>query len=152
MHSFLRLQGQHLGRFRGLLVVKNFTFHLTWALSSSNDSGHPRGALALSTAAVERALTMWKAGDTPNHKSVRNGEASFSEEWAPNVAKFFGLAGDLKLLKWDEVFSAAETHLLTIPKAGAGPELKKLLKEANGVKAAPVAAMVGDDDPFIVSD
>lgn len=71
---------------------------------------------------------MWKAGDTPNRKSSRNGEASFSEEWAPNVAKFFELAGDLKPSKWDEVFSAAETHLLTVPKAGAGPELKKLLK------------------------
>lgn len=95
---------------------------------------------------------MWKAGDTPNRKSSRNGEASFSEEWAPNVAKFFGLAVDLKPSKWDEVFSAAETHLLTVPKAGAGPELKKLLKEANGAKAAPVAATFGDDDPFIVSD
>ncbi|KAE9385577.1 hypothetical protein BT96DRAFT_949733 [Gymnopus androsaceus JB14] len=143
---------QSLGHFCGLLVVKTFAFHLTWALSSSTDSGHPCGALALSTAAVEHALTMWKAGDTPNCKSARNSEASFSEEWAPNVAKFFGLAGDLKLLKWDEISSAAKTHLLTVPNAGAGPELKKLLKEADGAKAVPVAAMVGDDDPFIVSD
>ncbi|KAE9393083.1 hypothetical protein BT96DRAFT_1023224 [Gymnopus androsaceus JB14] len=39
----------------------------------------------------------------------------------------------------------------TVPEAGAGPELKKLLKEATGMKAAP-AATVGDNDPFVISD
>ncbi|KAE9383798.1 hypothetical protein BT96DRAFT_951034 [Gymnopus androsaceus JB14] len=109
-------------------------------------------ALALSTAAVEHALTICQTGEPPKHKTTRNSDESFSEERAPNVAKFFRLAEELKPAKWDKVFSAAEIHLLTVPKAGAGPELKKLLKEASGKNPVAAATEVVEDDPFVVSD
>ncbi|KAE9384429.1 hypothetical protein BT96DRAFT_1008080 [Gymnopus androsaceus JB14] len=145
-------RSQSSGRFRGTLIAKTFAFHLTWALSSCTNSGYPCGALALSTAAVERALTICQTGEPPKRKTARNSDESFSEERAPNVAKFFRLAEELKPAKWDEVCSAAEIHLLTIPKAGAGPELKKLLKEASGKNPVAAATEVVEDDPFVVSD
>ncbi|KAJ3732788.1 hypothetical protein DFJ43DRAFT_1038927 [Lentinula guzmanii] len=142
------------GLFRGHLVIKTFAFHLTWALSSKLDSGHPIGALALSAAAVERALTIWKTGEERKRKSSRNNEDSFSEEWAPTVARFARALTDMKEEKWEMIYNISEAQLLAVPKGGAGPELKKLLKEALKTRqvSTPGTAMDLDDDPLVVSD
>ena len=56
-----------------------------------------------------------------------NNQDSFSDEWATSVARFYKVVLSLKEEKWDAIFVASEKHLLDVPKAGAGLELKRLL-------------------------
>ncbi|KDQ05942.1 hypothetical protein BOTBODRAFT_182064 [Botryobasidium botryosum FD-172 SS1] len=76
------------GPFCSEIVLKTLAHHLEATTASATDHGVPRGALALSTAAVQRALTAWKTGvwAQPTHFS----KAYWGEltgEYAEDVAE-----------------------------------------------------------------
>ncbi|GBE86813.1 hypothetical protein SCP_1000550 [Sparassis crispa] len=75
----------HLGTFRGPLITETFAYHLQLIIKSEVDYGEPTGALALCTAAVQRALTVWKEGmnslKEPDGSACRGGARNFKESF-----------------------------------------------------------------------
>ncbi|THU89298.1 hypothetical protein K435DRAFT_865432 [Dendrothele bispora CBS 962.96] len=105
------------------------------------DFGFPTGSLALTAAALKRALTMWKDGFKPQAEksdkpAARNGPHSFSQaHWGETVKHYYNkFTSKLSDSKFDEIVAYAEFYL---------PERFKQLHQQTGID---------DDDDLQMSD
>ncbi|THV05597.1 hypothetical protein K435DRAFT_849850 [Dendrothele bispora CBS 962.96] len=124
----------------GLFKSEVFSKTLAYHLYKMRDSGkyiwfgHPAGALALSAAAIKRALTIWKDGVKPKMKpeddvggdgekrvkqAARNGPTSFSQaHWGGTVNHYFdNFTSKLSDVKFEEIVAYAEFYLPESSKA-----------------------------------
>ncbi|EIW85525.1 hypothetical protein CONPUDRAFT_162707 [Coniophora puteana RWD-64-598 SS2] len=102
------------GVFRGTLIMKVFAHHVQRvAKLYANDrlTDAPAGGLALSAAAVQRALFLWKDGY--NAKGARTedggkvkGKHGFEGEWADQACKYTAKMDGMSSEKWDQVYAA----------------------------------------------
>ncbi|GBE89319.1 hypothetical protein SCP_1503270 [Sparassis crispa] len=110
----------HPGTFRGPLITETFAYHLQLTIKSEVDYGEPTGALALCTAAVQRALTVWKDGmnslkepdGSARHGGARNSKESFKDEpWGNEAKIYYNRTKGLKEPKWHAICQDAHAHL-----------------------------------------
>ncbi|KAF5349428.1 hypothetical protein D9758_014608 [Tetrapyrgos nigripes] len=165
------------GALRSKLVTNTFAYHLTWVLAAKTPVGNPAGALALSAAAVARALYVWKDGEDSvekrreerrrkieeekkkgakkdkgkskeERKPIEDPLLDFGENWEATLDKFFTVAQQFDDTKFERVYQASEAYITHLPASGAGPAYKESTKPSvNQSRAATV-----EEDRFVVSD
>ncbi|GBE88918.1 hypothetical protein SCP_1403260 [Sparassis crispa] len=121
--NFLYLDLQvttHPGAFRGPLIMETFAYHLQLTMKSEVEYGEPAGALALCSAAVQRALAVWKdemnsikePDDSARHGGARNSKESFKDEpWGNEAKIYYNRTKGLKEPKWHAICQDAHAHL-----------------------------------------
>ncbi|KAF5346584.1 hypothetical protein D9758_013465 [Tetrapyrgos nigripes] len=117
------------GALRGPLLLEVFALFLSRiSTSSGNDEyQYPAGALALSAAAVFRALDAWKTGTNSIQEAINKAKeeataankkprkvtvASFGEDlWKAKVDEYYKLTKKLQPKKWQQLLEAADMHM-----------------------------------------
>jgi len=101
----------HVGRFQNILIARTFAQHLIaigdtdGKISSRKDIGFPVGALALATAAVERALTMYRTGVYVN--GGKKADHFSHENWGGRTRVYLHDAIKIADSRWPDVVQAA---------------------------------------------
>ncbi|KAL6298937.1 hypothetical protein BKA93DRAFT_830273 [Sparassis latifolia] len=118
---YLDLQATtHPGAFRGPLIMETFAYHLQLTMKSEVEYGEPAGALALCSAAVQQALTVWKDGTnsikepdgSARRGGARNSKESFKDEpWGNEAKIYYNRTKGLKEPKWHAICQDAHAHL-----------------------------------------
>ncbi|KAG6825617.1 hypothetical protein H0H92_003052 [Tricholoma furcatifolium] len=106
------------GAFQSDLVLDIFAYHLKQVSGAVEDYGLPIGGLALCTAAMERALELWAAGDDPRNSKRKENDRDAAEQkkkfggdiWISCTAGYASLAGRLDE-QWGEIIEAAEARV-----------------------------------------
>ncbi|KAK0486530.1 hypothetical protein IW261DRAFT_1559952 [Armillaria novae-zelandiae] len=105
---------ENCGAFHGQLIIEVFAFHINMvftAMSQQNGGnyGDPAGAMALTCAAVRRALTLWKLGFNSLQAASMSSNGRQGAKNTPDSFK------DDPWDKWDNIFAHTE---ITIKKKG----------------------------------
>ncbi|KAH9019475.1 hypothetical protein EDB84DRAFT_1566053 [Lactarius hengduanensis] len=95
------------------LLLQVFAVHLRRVTKAPTNFGFPAGALALSTAALERGLTLFKTGvNVRDEKAANNaGRAFDNNPWGTIACQYAQSTCDLSERKWGQVIGAASIYL-----------------------------------------
>ncbi|THH18437.1 hypothetical protein EUX98_g8958, partial [Antrodiella citrinella] len=122
----------HVGRFQSVLVAKTFAHHLLAigdprGTSMTKEIGYPVGALGLSTAAVELALTLYRTG-TFVHDGLKKADHFSHEMWGGRTQVYIQDAQKIVDSRWPSVM-----------------EIFGQREESSGDESAPDDLMEGSD-------
>ncbi|PIL30263.1 hypothetical protein GSI_07441 [Ganoderma sinense ZZ0214-1] len=100
------------GLYQGTLIAETFVYHLTHIGKTAEQiRDWPCNALALTTAAVERALKMWGTGSFVA-PPARTEEAKFSDKmWGSSAQQYLEGITNLSEEKWDKILAKADKAL-----------------------------------------
>ncbi|KAH9015391.1 hypothetical protein EDB84DRAFT_1443485 [Lactarius hengduanensis] len=95
------------------LLLQVFAVHLRRVTKAPTNFGFPAGALALSTAALERGLTLFKTGvNIRDEKDANNAGRTFDNNpWGTIACQYAQSTCDLSERKWGQVIGAASIYL-----------------------------------------
>ncbi|KAH9028747.1 hypothetical protein EDB85DRAFT_2147704 [Lactarius pseudohatsudake] len=95
------------------LLLQVFAVHLRRVTKAPTNFGFPAGALALSTATLERGLTLFKTGvNVRDEKAANNaGRAFDNNPWGTIACQYAQSTCDLSERKWGQVIGAASIYL-----------------------------------------
>ncbi|KAF9233161.1 hypothetical protein BU15DRAFT_80409 [Melanogaster broomeanus] len=138
------------GSWESSLVIAVLSYHISrvgYHLFQTN--GPPSGALAMATASVERALTIYKSGEsakendgvgsdtTTTDKRKRSRKYEFDQNWAVVTRRYAKSTSALPERKWDQIVALANTSMLAdherdMERTAGSTGEDELLMEARG--------------------
>ncbi|KAF9233281.1 hypothetical protein BU15DRAFT_80257 [Melanogaster broomeanus] len=138
------------GSWESSLVIAVLSYHISrvgYHLFQTN--GPPSGALAMATASVERALTIYKSGEsakendgvgsdtTTMDKRKRSRKYEFDQNWAVVTRRYAKSTSALPERKWDQIVALANTSMLAdherdMERTAGSTGEDELLMEARG--------------------
>ncbi|KAJ7712870.1 hypothetical protein DFH07DRAFT_974863 [Mycena maculata] len=105
------------GAYRSELILRAFAAHLDRVSRVDADYGHPVGALAITCAAVERALHKWKTGESLETGVKRKGKRSVSSfiavPWAARAKAYLPPIKELTPRKWEKIIVMSSPYILS---------------------------------------
>ncbi|KAI9428948.1 hypothetical protein H4582DRAFT_2090488 [Lactarius indigo] len=95
------------------MLLQVFAVHLQRVAKAPTNFGYPTGALALSTAALERGLTLFKTGvNIRDEKATNNTSRAFDNNpWGGVACQYSQSTSDLRERKWVQIMRAASVYL-----------------------------------------
>ncbi|KAJ6592618.1 hypothetical protein B0H19DRAFT_1088175 [Mycena capillaripes] len=103
------------GAYRSELMLQVFAAHLQVALKTDVSYGHPVGAMAISCAAAERALHMYKNGtcssDGIKRKGKRSAHSFVAVPWAARAKAYLPGIKKLSTKKWSKIMVMSKPHI-----------------------------------------
>ncbi|KAI9428784.1 hypothetical protein H4582DRAFT_2066461 [Lactarius indigo] len=95
------------------MLLQVFAVHLWRVAKAPTNFGYPTGALALSTAALERGLTLFKTGvNIRDEKATNNTSRAFDNNpWGGVACQYSQSTSDLCERKWVQIMHAASVYL-----------------------------------------
>ncbi|KAI9431484.1 hypothetical protein H4582DRAFT_2084958 [Lactarius indigo] len=95
------------------MLLQVFAVHLRRVAKAPTNFGYPTGALALSTAALEHGLTLFKTGvNIRDEKATNNTSRAFDNNpWGGVVCQYSQSTSDLRERKWVQIMRAALVYL-----------------------------------------
>ncbi|KAN0138100.1 hypothetical protein V8E53_003989 [Lactarius tabidus] len=96
-----------------LLLLQVFAVHLRRVTKAPSTFGYPTGALALSTAALERALMLFQTGvNIRDEKPTNPGTRGFDNSpWGGIACQYAQSTCELPKCKWEQIMCAASTYI-----------------------------------------
>ncbi|KAH8979778.1 hypothetical protein EDB86DRAFT_3088552 [Lactarius hatsudake] len=95
------------GSWQAPLLLQVFATHVRRVVKSPGNFGYPAGALALSTAALERALTQLESSTNGNMRTT----GFDNNPWGGITSQYAELTHKLSDRKWAQIFEAISVHL-----------------------------------------
>ncbi|KAJ7127252.1 hypothetical protein C8R43DRAFT_1028169 [Mycena crocata] len=96
------------GSYRSELILKTFYGHIRIAIKTDKSYGHPTGAMSISAAALERALSLWKDGNLSieglPRKAKKKAQSFIASPWADRAMSYLPPIQTLTTQKWREIF------------------------------------------------
>ncbi|KAI9446078.1 hypothetical protein H4582DRAFT_2069422 [Lactarius indigo] len=95
------------------MLLQVFAVHLRRVAKAPTNFGYPTGALALSTATLERGLTLFKTGvNIRDEKATNNTSRAFDNNpWGGVACQYSQSTSDLRERKWVQIMRAASVYL-----------------------------------------
>ncbi|KAH9174066.1 hypothetical protein EDB89DRAFT_2068010 [Lactarius sanguifluus] len=95
------------------MLLQVFAVHLRRVTTAPTNFGFPAGALALSTAALERGLTLFKTGvNIRDKKAANSADRAFDNNpWGTIACQYAKSTCDLSERKWRQVMGAASIYV-----------------------------------------
>ncbi|KAI9430960.1 hypothetical protein H4582DRAFT_2085724 [Lactarius indigo] len=95
------------------MLLQVFAMHLRRVAKAPTNFGYPTGALALSTAALECGLTLFKTGvNIRDEKATNNTSRAFNNNpWGGVTCQYSQSTSDLCERKWVQIMRAASVYL-----------------------------------------
>ncbi|KAH9038098.1 hypothetical protein EDB85DRAFT_1860851, partial [Lactarius pseudohatsudake] len=94
------------------LLLQVFAVHLRRVAKTPTSFGYPAGALALSTAALERGLSLFKTGvNIQDEAADDTGHAFDINPWGGIACQYSQSIRDLRERKWAQILHAASVYL-----------------------------------------
>ncbi|KAJ7437329.1 hypothetical protein FB451DRAFT_1451759 [Mycena latifolia] len=105
------------GAYRSELMLRTFAAHVAYLLKTDISYGDPIGAMAISCAAAERALHMYKTGkcsaDGLKRKGKRSAQSFVAVPWAARAKAYLPGIKSITAHKWNKIIALSTPYVDT---------------------------------------